>query len=342
MLFKILFIIFCVTNLFAQNKHSDSNSTCTLDTLHSISSDSIEKVSTYLDNSLSSLFTDSNETLKQSSALKKEIDMIDFLHKNEKYIDDTRDSFVQLRLNSFFQSIGDHDHKASLRAYIALEKTTQRLNLFIETIQNGPLIEQFQNSNIENDGRTKIGINYFSPSYYSIESKYSIGIRGLEPYIQARFKTEFTLDNWIIEPNQSFRYRIYDNIFEEKTYLYFDTKLNTKRFFRIYISRGTQSDQEGMDYSASLIYTYIPLEKTSIGLSQSFTGNTQYRYLKNSELVHYNKINSYKTQLSWRHNIWKKWFYYEVIPAVSFDKMNNFQANYQISFLADFYFGAID
>lgn len=342
MFLKILFIIFFATSLYAQSKKSDNNSTSILDTLHSISSDSVETISKYLDNSLSSVFADTNETLQQSSRLKKEIDLIDFLHKNEKYIDDTRDSFVRLRFNSLFQSIGEYDYKASLRAYIALEKTRQKLNFFIETVQDDTLKQQqFQDSYIEDNGRTKIGLNYFLPSYYSIESKYSIGIRGLEPYVQARFKTEFVLETWIIEPNQYFRYRIYDDIFEEKTYLYLDTKLDTKRFFRIYISRGTQSDQKGMDYSASLIYTYTPLEKTSIGLSQSFTGNTEYTYLKDSKLIHYNTINSYKTQLNWRQNIWKKWFYYEIIPTVSFDRINNFKTNYQISFLTDFYFGGL-
>jgi len=337
MALKLVFFLYFATFLYAQEKQSDTNSTSTIDSIHTISSKSVQSISTHLDSSLSDVLTDNNKSILQT-----EIDLLDFLHTNEKYLDDTSDSFVRLRFNSLFQSLGESEFKADLRAYFALEKTKQKLNLFIESVQDNTLINQFQDSYIQDDGRTRIGLNYFLPSYYSIESKYSIGLRGLEPYVQARYKTEYILQEWIIEPNQLFRYRMYDDIFEEQSYLYLDTKIDLQRFFRIYLFRGTRSDQAGMDYGASLIYNYLPFEKSMIALSQSFIGNTKYTYLQDSKLIEYNKINSYKTQFSWRQNIWKKWFYYEIIPAVSFNRENNFRANYQISFLTDFYFGSLD
>lgn len=339
---KRVMLLLLAVNLLAHNQEDQNNSACPIDLIHSFTSNSVETISKYLDDSLSNMLPDANETIKESSPLQKELQDLDFLHQNEKYRDDTRDSFVQLRLSSFFESLGKEELKGSLRASVALTKTNKRINLFIESIQKENFLQQFQENYTQNDGRPTIGLNYFSPSYYSIESKYSLGLHGLEPYIQARFKTEFLLENWVIEPNQYFRFKLYDAEFEERSSLYFDTKLSNKRFFRIYFSRGTRSKQKGFDYGASLIYTYVPRKKSSLALWQSFAGHSEYTYIKDGQLQHYNKINSYKTQVSWRQNIWKQWFYYEIIPALSFDKKYNFQKNYQISFLVDFYFGGLD
>ncbi|MBN2782778.1 MAG: hypothetical protein JXQ66_06010 [Campylobacterales bacterium] len=338
MYLKIVCLVLCSCVLYADDKVETENSSY-IDSFHKLTSESVSNFSSYLDDSLSNMFESKASYDENCSELQKEFSEIDRFNQNEKFIDDTDRSFVKVRFSSKAQTIGDIENEIKLKAYVDLRKSKKNLKLFIES-SSDDAIEQFNDSYSDNDSKTRIGISYLSPEYYSIKSRYSIAFRGLDPYLKVRFKRAFELERWIIEPNQSFKYNIYDDVFEENTYIYFDTKLDNERFFRILLSRGTTSEKNGMDYGAALTYIYKPQKEISIGMSQSFSGNSEYSYTDaNNNIINYSGINSYTTQLSWRHNVWKKWFNYEIIPAVSFQKENDFKANYQITILTDFYFG---
>ena len=94
-----------------------------------------------------------------------------------------------------------------------------------------------------------------------------------------------------------------------------------------------------MEYFLALEYFYRPNKKTGINITQSFLGNTKFNYIVNNELKNYNGINTYNTEVSWRQNVWKKWFFYEIKPGIDFQKTYNYKINYKILFLTDFYFG---
>jgi len=95
-----------------------------------------------------------------------------------------------------------------------------------------------------------------------------------------------------------------------------------------------------MEYSLALQYFYLHKKNTGISFVQSFSGNSKYNFFDDSNNLHqYKSINTYNTEISWRQNIWKKWFFYEVKPGMDFQKINNFKINYKILFLTDFYFG---
>jgi hypothetical protein len=59
------------------------------------------------------------------------------------------------------------------------------------------------------------------------------------------------------------------------------------------------------------------------------------------KLIKSDGIHDYVTSFSWRANIWRKWFYYEVRPSVSFHKQYDYEPNYQVRLFFDFYFGKI-
>ncbi len=340
----LIFTLFTNVLLYSDdNNLIKKDESSIIDDAHKNTSEYITNISKFIDTKLSGIFIDANESCDAStnncSLLKQEIDSIDDFQKNEKYIDDTDKSFVRLRLNSRMQSIGNNENSINLRAHLALKKSKQRFKFFIESMKNDNFSANNPNSLTDEESSTRIGLSYFSPEYYTIESKYSIGIKSLDPYLKARYKKNFQLQDWIIEPNQSFEYDINDDKFEEDTYVYFDTKIDDSKFFRILLSRGTESRVDGMDYGAALTYTYSPKKNTSIGLSQSFSGNTDYTYVENDNTIKYSGINTYTTQINLRQNIWKKWFYYEIIPGVSFQKTNDYKENYHITFLTDFYFG---
>jgi hypothetical protein len=153
------------------------------------------------------------------------------------------------------------------------------------------------------------------------------------------------IDDWLIDPIQTFKYSM-DNKFEEETNIYFDRKIDSSSFFRILLHRKTQDEVEGMDYALSAQYFQVGRKNAGFGLAQSFYGNTKYAYSTDPGIPHpklkkYGGIHDYVTSFSWRANIWRKWFYYEVRPSVSFHKQYDYKPNYSVRLFFDFYFGKI-
>ena len=99
-----------------------------------------------------------------------------------------------------------------------------------------------------------------------------------------------------------------------------------------------------MDYALSLQY-YRPLKKHSgFGFGQSFIGNTKYEYTVENGVIppqtkQFGGINNYVTSLSWRTNVWRKWFFAEVRPSVSFAKEYDYEPNYRVRLFFDAYIG---
>ena len=191
-----------------------------------------------------------------------------------------------------------------------------------------------------------IGIHFFAPKSHGIRSRYSLGLSGLDPFVRARYNMPIETNGWLIDPIQIFKYSL-DDEFEEETNIYFDKPFKDLSLFRVQLHRKTQTDIQGMDYALALQYYWSNRENTGIRISQSFFGNTKYPYITDKSIEPpktetYGGVNNYETSISWRENIWRKWFYYEVTPSVNFHKDHDFEANYAIRIFFDFYFGQYD
>ncbi len=337
-----LFNVFLLTIvLLSADSNTENNETSSyIDDTHKAVSHNILETSKYIDDTITNLLTDSYNEEDNSifSELNKDVEKIDLFYKNEKFMDSTDKSFVRIRASSVTQSIENNKNDFSIKARLSLYKTKRNIRLFIENDD-----EDYQKNidGISSDSsKMNVGISYLTPNYYGIDSKYSAGISGFYPYLSARYKIKYEIDRWLIEPIQSFRYSFKNEIFEEKTNIYFDTKLDNLKFFRIRLSRGTNSDSDGMYYSTSFTYAHPLTKKRSLSITQSFSGNTRYEYIDdNDQTVLYRGISTYSTNLGWRQSIWKKWFFYEIGPGVDFSRHNDYKVNYKIYFLTDFYFG---
>jgi len=149
----------------------------------------------------------------------------------------------------------------------------------------------------------------------------------------------FEMDNWYIDPSQTFRYSAKEN-FEEETNIYFDRHFEDLSLFRLFLHRKTGEQIEGMDYSATLQYYWSPMENIGLRLSQSFLGNTKYQHISDDGisppyLEEYGGVNEYVSSFSLRQNIWKSWFFYDVQPGVSFHKKYDYEANYMFRVFFD-------
>ena len=312
-----------------------SMDTGVLDKTHKDISNSVKSTSKYIDNKLYRLFNDIDETtdINQSKINNK----MDSFYQNEKFIDETDISFLRIRMQSNSQTLESNNFDIKLMAYLALSKTKQNLKFFIEDVNKDNIKDLPFTNSTNPDSAIAIGLSYFTSIYYNIDSKYSIGMRDIYPYIKARYKKNFIYNNISIEPSQTFKYSTKNN-FSENTKIYIDKKIDN-HLYRIILARGTKSITPGMDYSLNLEYFYQIRKNTGIRLVQSFSGNTKYTYIDKEKIIYYKNINTYNTEISFRQNIWKKWFFYEIKPGIDFQKQYNFKINYKILLLTDFYFG---
>lgn len=274
--------------------------------------------------------------------LEEEVRSVDQFFQNEKYLNETDETFIRIRTESYFQSKDSNDFDLSIKAQIPLSKTKKRFKIFVDdlTLDNA---DEILKDNADDDHVTPdIGVHYFA-SRSKIKSRYSIGLSGLDPFVKARYNMPVKIDKWLIDPIQLFKYSI-DDKFEEETNIYFDRKLDKTSFFRLQLHRKTQDEIDGMDYSLSAQYFRSTKKDTGFGFAQTFYGNTEYEYttekgVPNPKMKKYVGIHNYVTTFSWRANIWRKWLYYEVRPAVSFHKQYDYEPNYTLLVFFDFYFG---
>lgn len=293
-----------------------------IDTTHKIISDKVTDYSKSIDQQISKALIE-KKAEKQNS--------YDSFFKNEKYFNETENSFISINFTSQLQSKYKNKNTLSLNAHIALTSTNKKLNLFISGVDKNKKI-------IDKNSPTELGINYFRSDIYKIQSKYSLGIRAFHLFIRAQYYKVFTTTHWKIEPMQIFEYSSED-IFKENSFIYFDKTLKDTSLLRFTLHRGTQSDAVGMDYDLSTQYYWNYHQKNVFTLSETLSGNTRYQQEPSSKK--YSGINNYTTLLTMRRNIWKKWFFYEISPSINFHKENYYQANYAINFLINLYFGHI-
>ena len=343
--------------LFVVDVSADTNSTAQpfqdyIDEKQKIISQKVIKLFKSIDEGIGSWFISSDNNISceekekrlNSGFFKEKENSIDEFFKSDKYIDETEKNFLRIRLGSLLQSKDSTSFDYKIRARIPLSRTKKNFNLFIDSIK-----QDYSDDTITDDDTEKtpeIGVNYFSPEYHKIKSKYSIGTRGLNPYIRARYSMVFEAGNWKIEPTQQFKYSIkYEG--QEETNIYFDRALKEFSLFRFALHRKTQAHMDGFDYRVDFFYYYTPKKTTGLSLRQSFWGNSKYRYTIDNSTdpvtlsEPYSGISNYQTTVSWRQSIWRKWFAYEVQPAISFHRQYNYEPNYMLRLNLDFYFGNI-
>jgi len=339
---NIIFSLVLIPNLLFSIDLNTTQETTYIDELHEIISKRVEDLSLIADDFLvvtvdttSAMINDKNTTNQ------KESNSVDALFQNQKYMDERKKSFLKLSVEARNQSIGDDGFKVNLSASLALSKSNKRFKLFMDGITQNNIGNMLKKTEYTED-RPEIGLSLEESLGKKTDMKYSVGIRGFSPFVKAMLLYKTGTENWKIEPSQTIEYSLTDG-YREYTKLYMDKEIIEKVLFRITLERGTRDRNEGMDYSGGVSLFWTPEKKVGVELSQHIYGNTKYIYEDtvsgNSEI--YSDINKYITEITLRRNIYRRWFFYEISPAVSFSKANNFEANYIIFAKIDLFFGKI-
>lgn len=318
----LIHTLLCLNFLFASNLS-------TLDAVHSKISQETEHflhgIDIYIANFLDNI---SNSSLEHNSYNNSDSYTMDVLFQNEKFRNETKDSFLLFSNDYTLNSLEKSEFNTAIRGKIALNESNERTKLFFM----GKNKSQHLN---HGDEKPEIGISYLSHIRDDLDIQYSLGLRSFNPHIGTRLSYTHKTTNWIITPEQYVEYSIKDE-FKERTTLYLDKARPNNALFRLRLERSTESKNRGMSYNGTIYYFLTPKENTGIYFMQGFYGNTSY---KNSENRYFRSINNYLTAISFRQNIFKKWFFYEISPAINFAEANDFEANYSLYLRFDIFFG---
>lgn len=327
---KLFLFVFLFTTT-----HAEHNTT--IDRGYKTVANAVLDLSEYVDTGISQWLNDSNETTNSAYCESESTNLspnqdIDAFFQNEKYLNESQDTYIRLRVRNYLYSRQDNKIKLKLNAQIPFNKCKKEWQFFLQDVQARE--NEIKNTDTSYGG---VGIRYDKTGFYGIKSNYSLGLRNTSVYVRARYRYLIEFEDWTIEPVQSFRYSdAYD--LELESNLYFDKRINEESLFRIQLNRESSGKIEGIDYGLSFEY-FLELEKkTGLRIRQSFYGNTHYNdfYAFDPD---YSGINNYVTSINWRQNIWRKWFFYEIRPTINFHKDYDYSPSYSLRFIMDFYFG---
>ncbi len=349
MIIKYIIILLLLSLCHAETHIATEQESNYIDETHTTLSKKVLEWSRMIDTALSSWAGNDeiNTTTVASNisdqTLENRVESVDAFFQNDKYLNETDNTFIRIRVDNNFQSKESNKFNFSVSAQLPLGKSKKSFKIFVDDLTSDNAKNILNDDSEEDRLAPDIGVHYFAEKRYGIKSRYSLGLSGLDPFVRARYTMTVKTDKWLIDPVQLFQYSANDE-FEEETNIYFDKQLKESSLIRIQLHRKTQTKVKGMDYALSLQYYWSPKKDTGLKLSQSFLGNTKYRYRVDENVEppvtkNYSGIHNYLTSLSWRENIWRKWFYYEVRPGVNFHKDHDYKPNYTIRLFMDFYFG---
>ncbi len=325
----ILLFFFLTTLLFSENY---------MDKLHRNISNSIIKLSANTDNYIAQKIDSFSKN--NLNNLNDKIDKNDGFFKSTKYLEETIKSYIRISTDYKYNSLQSNDFNVNVHASIDLRKSSKNLKLFISDLNSDNANDLLDKKRYK-ENNAAIGISLMETIGRHIDVKYSLGIRSLYPYIKARFSLKKQLGSFQFEPVQNFQYSAKDH-FREDTRLYIDKYIQKKLLFRAELGRGSRSKYDGMDYDTTFHLFWTLNSKSGFVFTQAFYGNTKYKYTVNQttgEQKKFNGINNYLSQISYRHDIYKKWIFYEVGFGVNFSKSEDYKANYRLYVKFDFFFG---
>lgn len=337
---KIIVSIFFIYSFSLAGDFITSEQNGYIDKAHNAISDKTESISIAIDDFLANRMDFFLTQPKKEKGIKS--GKADELFQSEKFVNETRKSFLKFSTNLQYNSLDKNNFSETISANLALNKSNQKFKLFVNSLDYDTINNTAKTTEPVGT-KTEVGLSVMQDISKNVESKYSFGTRGFYPFTRARFAYNKTLKNWMVEPVQSFEYSTKDH-FREYTILYFDKNLADKVLFRAEFQRGTSSRVSGMDYDSVFHIFWTPSNKEGLQISQGFYGNTKYLYTTSNGIMQatiFRGINNYITQVTYRKNLLRPWFFVELSPGVNFSKAHDFKPNYRIFAKFDILFGKI-
>ncbi|NOQ30695.1 MAG: hypothetical protein GQ570_06195 [Helicobacteraceae bacterium] len=279
-------------------------------------------------------------------------DEIDSFFLDKRYLDSTNKSYIKIELSGRYSTMQAFEPKMNFTARIDLsqsqEMSQKKFQLFVDNLNDdnvNKVGDGVESGISKKETKQSVGIQYFSPTKFGIETKTQLGLHGTNIFTGLRLNRAFNTSLFKIDLIEDARYET-DSGFEEKTELYVDHALNKRTLTRIYLNRFTVRDTAGTSYTAALRYFFNPDKFSGFSMAAELNGNTKFKKNYNDTTLNlnsqeHNSIYNYTVATSLRQNFYRKWLFYQLSPAIGWNENNNFQAEYIINILFDFYFGDI-
>ena len=222
-----------------------------------------------------------------------------------------------------------------LRAQLHFPKTERRLRLVIDSSEDevgaseaGEPVQPEQEGKI-NDLKAALQYIFVKSKYWQVST--NTGIRfsvPLDPFAKLRIRRLFFVDGLTLRLTQSVFWFTSDG-WGETTSFDVERKLNDKYFFRSTSQVSAVRDTGAKTFSQSFsLFQDVGERKImvyTLGMSADL----------NSPAI----VTRYYVNAHFRHNFYKKWAFYELVPGISLDRGNSFNASPGFVIRFDIVFG---
>ncbi|WP_233052573.1 hypothetical protein [Motilimonas cestriensis] len=235
---------------------------------------------------------------------------------DDRVTQDSRAGTMVRWYNDFKQTEGKgFKYETRLSARVNIPKATKRLKLVFESDADDKVADLFPNSS--EDTKNTLGLRYdwFVKERSSLNFKVS-----LHPGIEARYRYTYPFSEHTFG-------RITQKIYQKesdtgsKTDLDLDHKLSDTFLLRWTNFAKVETSFDGAELGSGLtLYQFIS-DTQALSYEASVQGKTKpYHYLSNQRLA-----------VRYRQSIFRKWFFYEITPAVDWPKDEEIERHDEVS-----------
>lgn len=267
-----------------------------------------------------------------------------FSDKNidDTFLDRTNRSYVRLRGGYAYNYRGSDEYIYSIAARVSIPRTQEKFDLIIGDDTKNSSDLSLEGTEAERDNSVALGMNNLLDLTDPVKTRIRLGFAGIaNPYAKIAFSYEALVSQWLILPNQTFRYSAED-AFEEWTNIEFKRKIIDQMIFSLLTQRSTITGTDGMHYFVQ------PTLSFTLGKYGNFTpylgmyGRTRAQPETLDGYIPKRGVYRYAVGLNWSKQAKRKYIVYRLQPIVSYDDQYAFKANYYLKALLEFYFGLRD
>jgi len=262
-------------------------------------------------------------------------DMIDNFFVEERMEEEGSSTRVHL---SYFISediFGNLEHDYLFKARLSLPKTQNRLRLVVESTVNPEEDENLVAGSTDEERNSSFSTSlqyiFKKSKYWQVSSQ--AGVRFVvppDPFAKLRIRRLFTYDQWIIRFVETLFITAAEG-FGESSVLEFEHPIAKKLHFR------SRSDLTVSQEVEDIIFI------KTFSVYQKLTERQYLVYSTGTDIKVENSfpLQRYYLNMRFRHNFYKKWAFYEVVPEINFKRENDFEMLPLIFFKIDIVFGKI-
>ncbi len=193
-----------------------------------------------------------------------------------------------------------------------------------------------------------VGVRLRLPRFFdALETNFVVGVRGIDVFARGYMRYIINLGDWRIYPAQTVEQGFIETmtrgrLFEE-TRFFFDRRVSKAEMVRFLLRRSSDTDRHGQLYAGSISY-FNSFGRHSAGVQTyiSLSGDTHY-FINHPTYVpkghEHTGIDTYRTGVIWKAQLWRSWLFYEIEPAVEWDRVYHYGVQYLFLANLEFWFG---